>query len=55
MGSIVDEPVGNVEVYVRVNNPDSDDAISKIELFEDREGRGNRHAEQECPLLAGQP
>jgi hypothetical protein len=35
MGSIVDEPVSNVEVYVRVSDPESDDAISKIELFED--------------------
>ena len=35
MGSIVDEPVSNVEVYVRVSDPDADDAISKIELFED--------------------
>ena len=35
MGSNVEEPVGNVEVYVRVSDPDRDDAISKIELFED--------------------
>jgi putative flavoprotein involved in K+ transport len=35
MGSNVEEPVGNVEVYVRVSDPDTDDAISKIELFED--------------------
>ena len=35
MGSVVDEPVGKVEAYVRGSDPDSDDAISKIELFED--------------------
>ena len=35
MGSIVDEPVSEVEIYVRVSDPDTDDAISKIELFGD--------------------
>ena len=35
MGSIVDEPVSTVESYVHVSDPDTDDAIVKIELFED--------------------
>jgi hypothetical protein len=35
MGSIVEEPVQNVKVGVRVSDADADDKIAKIELFED--------------------
>ena len=55
MGSIVDEPVSTVESYVHVSDPDTDDAIVKIELFEDGKVVATDEAEQERPLLAGQP
>jgi len=35
MGSIISEPVSNVNVIVVVNDPDEDDLTTKIELFED--------------------
>lgn len=35
MGSIITEPVSNVKAIVFVNDPDEDDSIEKIEIFED--------------------
>jgi hypothetical protein len=37
MGSILDEPVGEVEVHVQVADADAGDHVAKIELFEDGE------------------
>jgi hypothetical protein len=35
MGSIVTEPAKSVEVSVTVSDPDENDAVAKVELFED--------------------
>ena len=35
MGHIIPDPVSNVKAIVAVNDPDADDLITKIELFED--------------------